>query len=98
VRIALGLGGKASVDLAGRPGEFGELMTKRLQISGRFYGRLDDRIAPGMKVQGTKVDRSGYAGFRTKVRWNIFSFPPLFLLQHPVRQALTVKCGMANLV
>ena len=34
---------------------------------GRFHGELSSKIAPGMKLAGSKVDRSGYAGFRTKV-------------------------------
>lgn len=34
---------------------------------GRFHGVLSSKIAPGMKLAGSKVDRSGYAGLRTKV-------------------------------
>lgn len=34
---------------------------------GRFHGVLSSKLAPGMKLAGSKVDRSGYAGFRTKV-------------------------------
>lgn len=35
---------------------------------GRFYGVLSSKVQPGMRLGGSKVDRSGYAGIRTKVR------------------------------
>lgn len=34
---------------------------------GKFCGSLSSRVQPGMKLGGNKVDRSGYAGFRSKV-------------------------------
>lgn len=34
---------------------------------GRFHGSLSSKLAPNMKMAGAKVDRSGYAGMRTKV-------------------------------
>ena len=34
---------------------------------GRFRGVLSSKVQPGMKLGGSKVDRSGYAGIRTKV-------------------------------
>jgi hypothetical protein len=42
---------------------------------GRFHGELSSKIAPGMKLAGTRVDRSGYAGMRTKVgqQFNTYS-------------------------
>ena len=35
---------------------------------GRFYGALSSKVRQGMKLGGNKVDRSGYAGIRSKVR------------------------------
>lgn len=34
---------------------------------GRFYGTLSSKVKPGLKLGGNKIDRSGYAGIRTKV-------------------------------
>lgn len=34
---------------------------------GRFIGSLSSRVKPGMKLGASKVDRSGYAGMRTRV-------------------------------
>ena len=34
---------------------------------GRFLGSLSSRVQAGMKIGGSKVDRSGYAGMRTRV-------------------------------
>lgn len=34
---------------------------------GRFYGSLSSKVLPNMKLGGSKVDRSGYAGIRSKV-------------------------------
>ena len=34
---------------------------------GRFYGSLSSKVQSGMRLGGSNVDRSGYAGMRTKV-------------------------------
>lgn len=34
---------------------------------GRFHGELSSKVAPGMKLAGSRVDRSGYAGLRSRV-------------------------------
>ena len=38
-----------------------------VEAGARFYGKLSSQIKPGMKLGGNTVDRSGYAGIRTKV-------------------------------
>lgn len=37
------------------------------EAGARFYGNLSSQVRQGMKLGGSKVDRSGYAGIRTKV-------------------------------
>jgi len=39
---------------------------------GRFFGSLSSKVLPQMKLAGSKVDRSGYAGIRSKSRPTIF--------------------------
>ncbi|KAL7007241.1 hypothetical protein EMMF5_003080 [Cystobasidiomycetes sp. EMM_F5] len=39
---------------------------------GRFYGTLSSKVKPGLKLGGNKIDRSGYAGIRTKARPSLF--------------------------
>lgn len=48
-------------------GEGGEEGKGDVEAGARFYGNLSSAIRPGMKLGGNKVDRSGYAGIRTKV-------------------------------
>jgi hypothetical protein len=40
--------------------------------TGRFYGHLNGTVNQDMKLGGRAVDRSGYAGMRTRVGTSFF--------------------------
>lgn len=48
---------------------FWKLVLVRIEnfVLGRFYGTLNAYVPPGLKVGNATVDRSGYAGMRTRV-------------------------------
>lgn len=60
----------------GSDSDIGGFSTAKLEVyppessdagKGRFFGQLSSKVKPGAKLGGNAVERSGYAGIRTRV-------------------------------